>query len=82
MKIFVTAKAGAKRASIEEIDPTHFVIAVKEPATDNRANIAILKSLARHFRVPAAALSIASGISSSKKVFLLEAKEGGASLLP
>ena len=79
MKIFVTAEAGAKRASIEEIDPTHFVVAVKEPATDNRANIAILKALARHFRVPVAALSIVSGISSSKKIF--EVKRHDASAL-
>ena len=80
MKIFVTAKAGAKRAYVEEIDATHFVIAVKEPATDNQANIAILKSLARYFGVPVSAISIVSGISSSKKV--LEVKRYCASVLP
>ena len=69
MKIFVTAKAGAKRAEVEEVDPTHFVIAVIQPATDNRANIAILKILAKHLDVAASSIHLLSGASSKKKVF-------------
>lgn len=80
MKIFVIAKAGAKRASIEEIDATYFIISVREPATDNRANIAILKALAWHLGMPSSALSIASGMASCRKVFAV--KQAGGAVLP
>lgn len=71
MKIFVAAKHRAKKASLEQLDPTHFVIAVKEPPTDDKANIAIAKALAMHFDIPPSAIHLLSGHGSKKKVFLL-----------
>lgn len=80
MKIFVKAKPGSKKEAIEQISPssstlwgekseTRFVIAVKEPPRDGRANEAIAKALARHFGVPRSRVRLVSGFSSKKKVF-------------
>ena len=68
MKIFVTAKPGAKEERVEKIDETHFFIAVKEPPVQGRANRAILKALAAHFGVPVSCICIVSGYTSRQKV--------------
>lgn len=69
MKIFVTAKPRTKKAYMEQLDPTHFVIAIKEPPTDGKANIAIAKALAKHFDTPLSSIHLLSGQTSRKKVF-------------
>ena len=46
MKIFVKAKPNAKEEWVEKIDSAHFVISVKEPPIQGRANEAIKKVLA------------------------------------
>ena len=51
MKISVKAKPGSKINKIEVIDAEHFEVWVKEPAIQGRANEAIIKSLAEHFKV-------------------------------
>ncbi len=46
-----------------------FVIAVKEPPKNGKANEAIAKALARHFGVARSRIRLASGFSSREKVF-------------
>ena len=69
MKIFVRAKPRAKKEFIKEIDRTHFVIAVREPAKDNKANRAIIRMLARHLNVAQSRIGFISGTQAKEKVF-------------
>lgn len=66
MKIFVKAKPNSKEEYIEKIDETHFVVAVKEPPRQGRANNAIANALSNYFHKPA---KLASGFSSKQKLF-------------
>lgn len=80
MKIFVKAKPNSKEEYVEKIDPPspkgfgrasdmYFVVAVKEPPVQGRANKAITKALAVYFNVPVFGVRLVSGFSSKQKVF-------------
>ena len=68
MKIFVKAKPSAKEERIEKLDETHFVVAVKEPPKDGRANWAITRALAEYFEISAARVNIVGGQTSKQKI--------------
>lgn len=68
MKIFVKAKPGAKEERVEKVDENHFVVAVKEPAKEGRANWAIRRALAEYLKVSPAQVKIISGHTSRQKV--------------
>lgn len=67
MKISVQAKPGAREERVEKIDETHFVVAVKEPPIEGRANAAIVRTLAAHFNVASSHIRIISGHTSRRK---------------
>jgi uncharacterized protein (TIGR00251 family) len=69
MKIFVKAKPSARKEFIEMIDESHFVIAVKAPPREGKANVAVAEALAAHFNVPFSRIRLLSGASSREKVF-------------
>ena len=69
MKISVKAKLRAKEQSVQEIDETHFVVSVKEPPKQGKANQAIIKALARYFKTAPSNIKLVSGFSSKQKVF-------------
>lgn len=77
MKIFVRTKPGAKVARIERIDDTlfasgreaHFVVAVKEPPIEGRANDAVRKALAYYFGVAPSRIRLVAGVASRNKIF-------------
>jgi len=69
MKIFVKAKPAAREEKIEKINETNFVVSVKEPLVQGRANMAISKALAEYFKVSNSQVRLISGFSSRQKVF-------------
>lgn len=69
MKIFVTAKAGVRKESIVSEDKNEFVICVKEPAKEGKANTAVQKAIAKHFGVALSRVRLVSGTTSRHKVF-------------
>lgn len=80
MKIFVKAKPNSKNETIEQVNPSsptlwgekneiRFVVAVKEPPQNGKANEAIAKALARHFGVARSRVRLVSGFSSKEKLF-------------
>jgi uncharacterized protein YggU (UPF0235/DUF167 family) len=69
MRLFVTAKTGAREEKVEEKDSTHFVVAVKAQPIEGKANDAIVKALARHLKVPKSVLTLRSGATGKNKVF-------------
>ena len=83
MKIFIKAKPNAKEEKIEKIDPpspngfgrasdSHFIVSVKEPPVQGKANAAIIKALAAYFNIAPSAVRLVSGFSSKNKVFDIE----------
>jgi hypothetical protein len=69
MKIFVKAKPSSKKEFVEVIDESHFVIAVKAPPREGKANVAIAEALAAHFNVPFSRIRLLSGFSGREKIF-------------
>ncbi len=67
MKLFITAKPGASKESVEKTDETHFVVAVKEPPVQGRANAAIIKALANFLDVAPSRVRIIAGTISRQK---------------
>ncbi|PIQ77489.1 hypothetical protein COV82_04190 [Candidatus Peregrinibacteria bacterium CG11_big_fil_rev_8_21_14_0_20_46_8] len=73
MKIYVTAKPGAKENKVEPLlDPHHVKVWVKEPPTEGKANLAIMRELAAHFHVKKSAIEQTHGFKSKQKIFTIE----------
>lgn len=68
MKIFVKAKANAKKEQVETVDATHFVVQVKESPIQGKANRAIMNVLAKYFNIAPSRIKIVSGSSSKQKI--------------
>jgi len=69
MKINVKAKPNAREEKVEKIDENNFVISVKEPPVQGKANAAINRALANYFKVPIFQVKMLSGFTSKQKVF-------------
>jgi len=67
MKISVRVRPNSSR---EEVTPEGdlFIVRVKEPPQEGRANRAVIKLLAEHLGVPASRVSIVSGLRGKNKV--------------
>lgn len=68
MKIFVTAKPASKINEVTQIDATHFIVKVKAPPQDGKANEAIIDVLAEFLEVPKSSLEMKAGHTAKKKV--------------
>lgn len=68
MKISVKAKTGAKKEFVEKLSETEFVVSVKEPPIDGRANWAITRAIAENFNVAPSRVNILSGHSAKNKI--------------
>lgn len=69
MRLFATVKTNARAERVEMIDATHFIVAVKALPIAGKANMAVIRLLARHLGVPQRALSLRSGTTGKRKVF-------------
>lgn len=70
MKIFVKVKPGAKTARVEKSKngENTFVVWVKPPAKNGRANAALTKILAEHFGIALSSVKILSGLTARRKI--------------
>lgn len=68
MKIIVRAKPASRENTVEKISENEFVVYVKEPPVDGRANEAILKLLAEYFHISRSLVEISSGHWARVKV--------------
>jgi uncharacterized protein len=73
MKIQVKVKPNSKTEEISR-EGDSFIVKVKEPPNEGKANQAVIKLLAEHFGVPKSELRILSGFRSKSKV--IEVVEG------
>ena len=68
MKIIIKTKPGAKNNKIERIDEANYIISIKEPPINGRANAALIKLLADHFDISPSLIEIISGFMARTKV--------------
>ena len=68
MKISVKAKPSARENKVEKIDELNFIVSVKEPPVQGRANRAILEELSDYFMVNLSDVTIISGHTSRNKI--------------
>ncbi|KKU91075.1 MAG: hypothetical protein UY23_C0004G0020 [Candidatus Jorgensenbacteria bacterium GW2011_GWA1_48_11] len=69
MRISVQAKPNAKIEKIEKVSETEFLVSVKEPPKEGKANQAIGRTLAEYFQIPFSNVRLVSGFSSRQKTF-------------
>jgi uncharacterized protein len=67
MKIQVKVKPGSRTEEIKQ-EGNSFIIRVKEPAREGKANQAVIKLLAKHLHLPQSQVRIVSGFASRNKV--------------
>ena len=75
--IFVRAKPHARKNEIVALDETHFEISVTAPAQNDRANIAVLEAVAKHFGISLYNLRLVSGKTARNKVIQIRNEESG-----
>lgn len=67
MRISIRVKANSKKEFIKkEID--EYVVAVREPAREGKANEAVQSAVAEYFGVPRSRVQIVSGHTASRKI--------------
>jgi len=67
MKIQVKVKPNSKTEEVSQ-ERDSFIVNVKEPPREGKANQAVIKLLAEHFGVPQSQVRILSGFRSRNKV--------------
>ena len=79
MNILIKAKPGAKKERVESTSglftkngERRFIVAVKEPAKEGRANDAVERALADHFGISRSRVRIVSGHTSRDKIVEIE----------
>jgi uncharacterized protein (TIGR00251 family) len=71
MKIQVKVKPNSRTEELSQ-EGARFIIRVKEPPKEGRANQAVIKLLAEHFGVPQSQVRIVSGFRTKNKVVQVE----------
>ena len=67
MKIQVKVKPNSKSEGVTQ-EEYNFIVKVKEPPKEGRANQAVIKLLAQHFGVAESRVRILSGFKSKNKI--------------
>lgn len=69
MYIKVRVATSVKKESFTKVDNGSFLVSVKEPAEQNRANTRALELVATHFNILPKQIRIISGHHSPSKIF-------------
>lgn len=65
MILSIKVKPNSKKQSIEKISETNYLINLKQPAQDNKANLELIKLLKKHFKKD---IKIIKGHQSKNKI--------------
>ncbi len=68
MKIIVKAKPNSKKETVEKISDLNYIVCVKEPPINGKANEAIRNALAVYFKTGTVNVKIISGYTSRNKI--------------
>lgn len=68
MKIFIKVKPGAREERVEKIDDINFKVQVTQLPEKGKANLAVIRALAKYFNLSQSSIQIVSGSTSKLKV--------------
>jgi hypothetical protein len=68
MRIAIQVRANSKSEFIKKVEEDRYLVGVKEPAQQGKANAAIIRALARHFSIPQSHVSIVLGKTAREKI--------------
>lgn len=71
MKISVKIRPNSKIEKVEKVNEGEFVLSVKAPAKEGRANEAALRLLSEYFALPKSSINILKGHTSRNKIMEL-----------
>lgn len=74
MKVLIKVKPNSKAEGIVQ-EGDIFMVRVREPPREGKANQAVIKLLAQHFGVPRSQIRILSGLRSKNKIIELITKD-------
>lgn len=74
MRVSVRVKPGARESVVEKTTEGDFLVRVKAPAKENKANREVIETLAGYFGVPKSQVSIITGLTSSRKIIEVKGK--------
>lgn len=72
MQLKVTVKPNSKKQNIEEVGDGSLIVRLKSPPVDGKANQELIELLAEKFDVAKSQIKIKSGLSSRKKLILID----------
>ncbi|MCB1164737.1 MAG: DUF167 domain-containing protein [Leptospiraceae bacterium] len=64
----VTVKPNSRSVGVEELSEDQWVVRVREPATEGKANRAVVLAVARHLGVPPSSVTIHRGEKGKEKL--------------
>jgi hypothetical protein len=73
MKIMVKVAPNSRVEAVSRSEDG-FMVKVKEPPSDGRANKAVVKLLAEYFKVPQSSVRVVSGLGSRNKLIEVKGK--------
>ena len=68
MKLTVLVKPNAKEDTVQKLSDTEFLIRVKAPARDGKANEAVVNILSEFLNIPKSNIKIISGFKGKRKI--------------
>ncbi len=68
MKLSITVKPGSKKTGIEIVNESEWIVRVNEPATEGKANLAIIEAIAEQLNVPKSKVILVRGSKSKHKI--------------
>ncbi len=72
MRISVKVKANSKEEKVEQTGNNQFIIKVRAPAQEGKANSAMIKLLSKYFDIPKSLIIISKGRQNSNKIIDIE----------
>jgi hypothetical protein len=68
MKTWVLVKPNSKKETVERLADGTLKLCVRAPATEGKANDAVVSLLSKHFSVPKSKIKIVMGLKGRKKL--------------
>jgi hypothetical protein len=68
MKLSITVKPGSKKPGIEILSDSEWIVRVREPATEGKANIAIIEAVAEQLNISKSKVVLVRGSKSKHKI--------------
>jgi uncharacterized protein (TIGR00251 family) len=68
LRIWVTVKPQARKEEVRKIAEGEYIVLLRAPAREGKANEALIALLANHFSVPKSSVKIIRGQRSRKKL--------------